>query len=481
MSAGHRAFSSSSHFLFIGMTLFMTWINVADVAPDFSKNIDSLSVQPAHTFTLFVTLLFIILLRHRFNKIALKPLFIYFVTALAVVGSVVVRAGYFLTELAYVTTLIGTVLCAFANACCLALWGECYALVDGETDQAKATFAAIPGSFVGIILISVTPPILSFLLVAVLPLVFMACIRQIIKPISSKASGTAPAALRLMTFKHPDNRSLRRLLIFIVAFSLPLNYLNTFLGERTGSISQADWSTNLAVALLFFAAIIAAEYLLRKRNLTILPVVIGLLMTVGVVLYFVFGSATLAITVLTTSGYSLFVAFFYCLLGFSALRSRGAPFLMFALGNIANILGLILGWLLGRMADMVLFPVASYVAIGIVYGVMLVGFYLQPLKSNMFSAQKSLNEGGEQRLSALIEGTLRMSTITSKRFSLSQREHEILSYLMRGRRLDTIADEIGLSKNTVKTHVEHIYRKLDVHSHEELIIRVEQTVSNNDA
>ena len=52
---------------------------------------------------------------------------------------------------------------------------------------------------------------------------------------------------------------------------------------------------------------------------------------------------------------------------------------------------------------------------------------------------------------------------------LSGREAEILGYLARGRSQPYIRDELVLSKNTVATHVKHIYQKLDVHSRQELL------------
>ncbi|MDR1422957.1 MAG: helix-turn-helix transcriptional regulator [Coriobacteriales bacterium] len=467
--------------LLVGMACFMTWINTASVAPDFSKNIDSLSIQPIHTFVLLATLMLVIVLRRRFDRILANPLFVYIVTAVALIGSVAMRSGYLFTELTPFVTLAGAVFSACANACFLVLWGECYALVDDRIGQARATFAAIPCSFVGIILVSVTPSTLSIFLVAALPIGSLICIRHILKtagPVHPEAPHTEQ---RLKLSHHSDGKSLLRLLLFIVAFSLPLDYLNTLLGERVSALSRMDWSTTLAVSLLFFAAVVAGEHLCRKRNLTILPIGIALLMTAGLVFYFIFDSATLVITVPTTSGYSLFVAFFYCLLGFSVLRSKRAPFLVFALGNMANILGLVLGWLLGRLVELLLFPLASYIAIAIVYGVLLASFFLQPSKSNMFSEQDDTDKDRGHLLPSFIEETSKMVAIAGREFSLSTREQEILLYLMRGRRLDTIAHEISLSVNTVKTHVEHLYRKIDVHSHEELIIRVEQTAAHDDS
>lgn len=52
---------------------------------------------------------------------------------------------------------------------------------------------------------------------------------------------------------------------------------------------------------------------------------------------------------------------------------------------------------------------------------------------------------------------------------LSGRESEILGYLARGRSQPYIREELVLSKNTVATHVKHIYQKLNVHSRQELL------------
>lgn len=54
-------------------------------------------------------------------------------------------------------------------------------------------------------------------------------------------------------------------------------------------------------------------------------------------------------------------------------------------------------------------------------------------------------------------------------FGLSVREQQILEYLAKGRSQPYIRDELILSKNTVATHVKHIYQKLNVHSRQELL------------
>lgn len=54
-------------------------------------------------------------------------------------------------------------------------------------------------------------------------------------------------------------------------------------------------------------------------------------------------------------------------------------------------------------------------------------------------------------------------------YGLTLREREILGYLVRGRSLPYIRETLVLSKNTVGTHVRNIYRKLDVHSKQDLL------------
>lgn len=56
---------------------------------------------------------------------------------------------------------------------------------------------------------------------------------------------------------------------------------------------------------------------------------------------------------------------------------------------------------------------------------------------------------------------------------LTERETEIFAMLARGRNGQFVMDHYVVSRNTVKSHVKHIYAKLDVHSQQELIDLVE--------
>lgn len=63
---------------------------------------------------------------------------------------------------------------------------------------------------------------------------------------------------------------------------------------------------------------------------------------------------------------------------------------------------------------------------------------------------------------------------TSAQFGLTPRESDVLRLLARGRTSPVIQEKLFLSHNTVKTHVRHIYAKLNIHSQQELIDIVER-------
>lgn len=64
---------------------------------------------------------------------------------------------------------------------------------------------------------------------------------------------------------------------------------------------------------------------------------------------------------------------------------------------------------------------------------------------------------------------------TAMAYELTPREREILPLVVRGLDTPTIAQTLGVSDNTVRTHKKSLYRKLDVHSKQELLELMHQT------
>ena len=85
--------------------------------------------------------------------------------------------------------------------------------------------------------------------------------------------------------------------------------------------------------------------------------------------------------------------------------------------------------------------------------------------SESLRALRSLDE----RSSSPEDGIDRAVIRAMREYGLSAREGEVLGYLARGRSQPYIQEALYLSKSTISTHVKHIYRKMDVHSKQELL------------
>lgn len=71
------------------------------------------------------------------------------------------------------------------------------------------------------------------------------------------------------------------------------------------------------------------------------------------------------------------------------------------------------------------------------------------------------------------DATTRRCELVGARCGLSPRELQVLVLMMHGRNVPAIAEELSISRNTVQTHVRHVYEALGVHGRQELVTRVE--------
>lgn len=68
----------------------------------------------------------------------------------------------------------------------------------------------------------------------------------------------------------------------------------------------------------------------------------------------------------------------------------------------------------------------------------------------------------EKRFQARCDGIARA-------YGLSPRESEVFRLLAKGRNAEYISQELCIARPTTKTHIQHIYQKLTINSHQELI------------
>ena len=156
--------------------------------------------------------------------------------------------------------------------------------------------------------------------------------------------------------------------------------------------------------------------------------------------------------------------------------TQGALQLGVLIGNIAAQQFIV--WY-GKESDMLLFTIA---ALSVLFSL---AWYIYPTEQRHYHPRPPGVNATVSHKTTLLDTTITPSDSSleivcdqlASAHSLSGREREILGYLARGRSQPYIREELILSKNTVATHVKHIYQKLDVHSRQELFDLIEAAAS----
>lgn len=161
-------------------------------------------------------------------------------------------------------------------------------------------------------------------------------------------------------------------------------------------------------------------------------------------------------------------------------RNPAGSVMVVACGEIANAAGVLVGVELGDVCNTMIAD-APQTASLMTSGAVLVLFAYTLVGLRSFSFAETIRgvepaaplpspeplAASRDRLFAVACGRLAVEC------GLTAREHEILGMLAQGHNGYHVRDKLGLSYNTVKTHVRRIYRKLDVHAQQELIDLVE--------
>lgn len=171
---------------------------------------------------------------------------------------------------------------------------------------------------------------------------------------------------------------------------------------------------------------------------------------------------------------------FSCFMAYLAFRYDLSPIRVFGIGQGVYFLASTAGWAMGALIA----PhygetiVRMGVGVALTFLVVLVLVYVFPendLKRIMaWSVDSDRTEPArtiEAPVPAVPESasTVGIARATEARYGLSARELEILDLFAQGRSANWIADNLTISKNTVRSHLRAIYTKLDVHTRQELL------------
>lgn len=227
-----------------------------------------------------------------------------------------------------------------------------------------------------------------------------------------------------------------------------------------------------------------------------------LLLTLALVAVPFFGFGSVASVVLATAILALCLLVACTVLMRISFKSGADSLRVFGLGYGFTILGCCLGATFGQSLFVMSIPTETVTCIGsaLTLVIVAVAFFLMPRKDmdelmrptqfERASAQLDDNVEGESVQTIRVAWSKKGEEAESERdasdndvertpyfkihckqlaseYGLSPRETEIMFLLAKGRDAQALADELFISYNTARTHIRHIYDKLDVHSRHE--------------
>lgn len=174
---------------------------------------------------------------------------------------------------------------------------------------------------------------------------------------------------------------------------------------------------------------------------------------------------------LLEAGSSCFMLVFWPALTGLARRNRVGALPLLAWSGFLLSLGVTAGAAIGRVCyGLVASSTLASTALVSLVVLGLAAYALFGMRTFSFDAtvERLVASPEVQERDATPDEQTHLAAIAS-RHGLTAREAEIFSLLAQGRNGAHIQRQLGVSYNTVKTHVAHIYAKLGVHAHQELI------------
>lgn len=273
------------------------------------------------------------------------------------------------------------------------------------------------------------------------------------------------------------------ILLYGFVCALPFGTYQALLSQAQAPL---DWNLIFAMLLVFFVAVSLIDYMASRRVSDNIPGYVLAILGGGLMLSVFVGSVREDIVNIPIMlGQQLSLVFIFDVLASYARSSTLPAAKVFARGFVAIDAGVALG--LGCALWFGAFSPATLPAFTafVMYAVFLTGILLLPrfvqrrqlekeaeARENEARAAAQEQEGLEASAS-VAEGPPMPKALeverAASRFDLTGREVEVLELLLRGYRQQAIADKLVLSRNTVKSHVAHIYQKSGTHSVDELI------------
>lgn len=409
----------------------------------------------------------LLLLAHRRNPLGRLSWLPWSAAGLTCVGTllisqVVLEAASGVAPALY---LAGSVLTGIGSGAIVVLWGELLASI-GSRETVRYSVMALLLAALAYVFITLLPVDVAQLVVAALPVLGVLCYRH-------ARRGMPPLPRSLCDVRVKARPPLRMMLIAL--------FFGASFGVMKGLMAPLEPEQIVLRDALNIVGIVVGVLALHvttnvfKMDFSQLTYQVALpLMAAGFLFLPLQGVPGVIGTAVHQCGYQYFYIVLWATWPILAQRG-GVP-----AGRIVawGMLSIQFGQLVGSLAASVLAQVveeqsglAMFSALS-VFTMLLVAIFVFANRSPETGWERVRPGEAERTMTELDDA----ATSLARRFRLSPREVEVLFLLAKGRNRSYIAHELAIGDETVKSHVKSLYRKMGLHSQQELIDLVEAEV-----
>lgn len=391
--------------------------------------------------------------------------------ALLVAGSVLVGA--------YMS--IGAVVCGGIATC------------QGTTNALVHIAAALPLNIVAIILVACLRPVPSVAFAVLLPLFSALCFAMYVVRGQNRATLATIAVVRDRCAEKARcvlgiigrNASFLLMVLFVAAAFGFVNYQAIFLTSV-----QSAYLEYATVALRAFVSLaLLVGYLCYSWRPYLILRVALVVMSVGLVISgvaAVLGApGTFLSDCLFLGGYAGFDLLIWTLIIMISYRSGASLLRLICIVYSVDQFGILAGTVVGRVVSGPNAVVASYMVLGsaLLLLTLLFSSGKNSVRDNLSTYEIDfvrvddaasdesgmLGTAGSGEAGGILPSSAVRIAELSSRFFLTSRETDVLALLVAGRNGPYISEHLHVSENTVKSHIRHIYTKVNVHNRQELL------------
>lgn len=375
----------------------------------------------------------------------------------------IAASGVFFCPLSFVWA-VALYLAAFLVGCCVAAWGFYFKVCTSKNERIKTMadgliFSNLLMIVLNMSAIHISPHAGLGFSMLVLSAAFLFALRLPKEEVPEEPSSPEQGGIYV-----GKARPLAFLCMFVVVITINSGLMYQVQGP---AFAHLEWLTSWYWAVPYIAALFIMRNLPPKTNRAYILYVAIAMIGFSFIAFLLLGRSWadyLVVNTLMLAACGVYDLFWWSILG-EILELDKNPAKIMGVGLSANVLGVLLGGLIGSSIASEQSHNPTLLALGVVCVTLIL---LPPLHTRLTTLLKN-----HAYLTTITEIPVQEQTQLICKFSiterLTEREGEITAHLIKGKTYRMIAGELHVSENTVKTHVKNIYSKAGVQSRTELM------------